>query len=142
MRKSVLFPAIALVVLAAGFGIAWASLSDNPAGGDQTTTTTGPGAVRDPAYIDSVEILLLESYPVQVRALITGNLPTPCHRPAWDLSGPDAGGRLTLDVYSTADADAICPQVLQPFEQSIDVGSFTGGSFVLVVGGVEYPFSI
>jgi len=144
MRKVLLLLAVALVALAAGFGIAWASLSDDPAGGDETTTTrpTAPGAVRGPVYIDSVDLLQLESWPVQVRALVKGSLPTPCHRLAWDLSGPDAQGRITLDVYSTIDADAACIQVLEPFEQSIDVGSYTSGSFVLVVNGVEYPFAI
>lgn len=146
MRKTVLLLTLALAVLAAGcFEIRWVSLPDGPGGSDQSTTTTRPtppGAVRGPLYVDSVEVLLLESYPVQVRALIKGTLPTPCHRLAWDLSGPDAQGRITLDVYSTADADVICIQVLEPFEQSIDVGSFTGGSFVLVVNGVEYPFTI
>jgi inhibitor of cysteine peptidase len=144
MRKTVLLLVPALAVLATGcFGIRWASPPNGP-GGDGTTTTrpSTPGAVRGPVYVDSVDVLLLESYPVQVRALVKGTLPTPCHRLAWDLSGPDAQGRINLDVYSTADADVICIQVLEPFEQSIDVGSYTGGSFVLVVNGVEYPFTI
>ena len=45
-------------------------------------------------------------------------------------------------MFSTVDLDAVCTQVLQPFEQSIDVGSFTSGSYVLVVNGVDYPFTI
>ena len=143
MRKVLLLLAVASAALAAGFGIAWASLPDTP-GGHPTTTTrpTAPGAVRGPVYIDSVDLLQLESWPVQVRALVKGSLPTPCHRLAWDLSGPDAQGRITLDVYSTIDADAVCIQVLESFEQSIDVGSYTSGSFVLVANGVEYPFTI
>ncbi len=89
-----------------------------PAAAHPTTTLpTDPGAVRGPVYIDSVDLLLLESWPVQVRASIKGSLPTPCHRLAWDLSGPDAQGRITLDIYSTADPDGICIQVLEPFEQ-------------------------
>ena len=144
MRKTVLLVVVALAVLAAGLGVAWAALSDDSASDDTTTTTRpdGPGATRGPVYIDSVDVLQLESYPVQVRALVKGALPTPCHQLAWDLSGPAAQGRITLDVYSTTDADAVCIQVLEPFEQSIDLGSYTGGSFVLVVDGVEYPFTI
>lgn len=147
MRKSVLLLIVALVVLAAGLGIAWASMSDDPAGDDQAdqTTTTSPdepGAVRSPAYVDSVEILLLESYPVQVRALVRGNLPTPCHSLGWEVSGPDAVGRITLEIYSTSDPDTICAEALESFEESIDVGSFASGSYVLVVDGIEYPFTI
>jgi hypothetical protein len=144
MRKSLLFLVTALVVLAAGLGIAWAAMSDEPAGGDQTTTTlpAEPGTAHGPVYLDSVEVLLLESYPVQVRALVKGSLPTPCHSLDWEVSGPDDAGRITLDLYSTAEDGAVCVQVLEPFEESIDVGSFASGSYVLVVGGVEYPFTI
>jgi len=144
MRKTVLLVVVALAVLAAGLGVAWAALSDDSASDDTTTTTRpdGPGATRGPVYIDSVDLLMLESWPVQVRALVKGSLPTPCHRLAWDLSSPDASGRIVLDVYSTTDADVICVEVLEPFEQSIGVGSFISGSYVLVVNGVEYPFTI
>jgi hypothetical protein len=144
VRKTILLVALALAVVAAGFGIAWAALPGGPGGGHPTTTTrpTDPGAVGGPVYLDSVDVLLLESYPVQVRALVKGDLPTPCHRLAWDVGGPDVQGRIILDIYSTADADGICVQVLEPFEQSIDIGSYTGGSFLLVVNGTEYPFTI
>ncbi len=77
MRKTVLLAVVALTVLAAGLGIAWAALPDDPAS-DNTTTTTrpdGPGATRGPVYIDSVDLLMLESWPVQVRALVKGSLP-------------------------------------------------------------------
>jgi len=159
MRKAALPMVLALAVLSAGcLRIGWAPLWGDPSEGPDVTVTTlppsppvthptttqpdDPGAVRGPVYIDSVDVLQLESYPVQVRALVKGALPTPCHQLAWDLSGPAAQGRITLDVYSTTDADAVCIQVLEPFEQSIDLGSYTGGSFVLVVDGVEYPFTI
>jgi len=144
MRKTVLLVVVALAVLAAGLGIAWAALPDDPADDDTTTTTgpDGPGATPGPVYIDSVELLMLESWPVQVHAQVKGNLPTPCHQLAWDLSAPDASGRIVLDIHSTTNADVICVEVLEPFEQSISIGSFTSGSYVLVVNGVEYPFTI
>lgn len=157
MRKAVLLLVLTLAVLSAGcFRIDWASLLGGPGDGPVVTTlpdTPGgtyptttrpdePGATRGPVYIDSVELLMLESWPVQVHARVRGNLPTPCHALARDLSGPDTSGRIVLDVYSATDADVVCTQVLEPFEQSISLGSFTSGSYVLVVNGVEYPFTI
>jgi hypothetical protein len=142
MRKAVLPLLLALAVVSAGcFQI---NFSSGPDGNGPPTTTgpTLPGGLHLPAYVDSVDLLQLESWPVQIRALVKGSLPTPCHTLAWTLSGPDADGRITLDVYSTADPDAVCTQVLQSFEESIPIGSFTSGSFVLVVNGVEYPFTI
>jgi inhibitor of cysteine peptidase len=145
MRKTALLLILALAVLAAGcYRIDWAALLEGPGEGPTTTTTRpgGPGYVRGPVYIDSVELLLLESYPVQVQVRLQGTLPTPCHRLAWDLRAPDTRGRITLDVYSAADPGIACIQALEPFEQVIDVGSFIRGSYILVVNGVQYPFTI
>ena len=94
----------------------------------------------NPAYVESVELLFAESHPVQVSVLIEGFLPTPCHTLAWDLSGD--GERLALDLYSLADPEEACAQVLVPFTEVIDLGSFEPGSYVLLVNGVEYPFEI
>jgi hypothetical protein len=74
--------------------------------------------------------------------VLRGNLPTPCSLLAWDLGEAGADGRIVLTAYSTVDMDQVCTQVLQPFERSIPLGSFTSGDYVLVVNGVEYPFSI
>jgi hypothetical protein len=151
MRKSLIPLLLVLVVLAAGcFGL---NLSSAPDGGDEPTTTlpgggdnppgtTLPIAGRFPVYVDGVEFLLLESWPVQVKAVVRGTLPTPCHTLAWNLGEPDAAGRIELSLFSTVDMDQVCTQVLHPFEQTIDVGSFTSGSYVLVVNGIDYPFEI
>jgi hypothetical protein len=136
MRKALIPLLLTLAVVTAA---CWPF--DASAPGDEPTTTL-PIAGRLPVYIDSAELLQLESWPVQVKLILRGTLPTPCHTLAWDLSEPDADGRIVLSVFSTADLDQVCTQVLEPFEQTIDIGSFTSGDYVLVVNGVEYPFSI
>ncbi len=116
---------------------------DTPTDSGQSTTTTVPvGGVKGEAFVDAVDLLFLESYPVQVHASIRGSLPTPCHTLDWTLGQPDPGGRISLDVYSRYDPAQVCAQVLQPFEETISIGAFTSGSYVLVVNGVEYPFDI
>lgn len=94
----------------------------------------------DPVYVGSVDLISKESYPVQVSAVIEGYLPTPCHTLAWDLSGSEDG--LYLDLYSAADPTGACAQVLEPFTEVVDLGSFKTGSYVLYVNGVAYPFEI
>jgi len=130
-----------------------ASLSDqggdSARSGDQADQYPGPGGespVPDgstPAYVDEVGLLLMESWPVQVRAVVRGHLPTPCHTLDWVLGDRDADGRIRLDIFSTPPGDdVVCIQVLEPFEESIDIGSFETGDYLLVVNGVEYRFTI
>jgi len=108
-----------------------------------TPATTAPTGEEAPAYIDSVEFIFLESYPVQVRAIVSGNLPTPCHTADWRIGETGAEGSVTLAVFSTlADPDAVCIQVLEPFEITVDIGDFETGEHLLVVNGVDYPFTI
>ena len=111
---------------------------------DPTTTTTLPPDRTEPgpAFVDSVEILLMESWPVQVAAAVTGSLPNPCHTLTWEVSEPDADGRITLEVSSLFDPAEVCVEMIQEFEENIRVGDFTTGDFVLVVNGVDYLFSI
>lgn len=108
---------------------------------DASTTSTTADGTTAPAYVDSVEFLFLESYPVQVRAIVKGNLPTPCHEFAWEFD-TIASTAPTITVYSTVDPEAVCAQVLEPFEETIDLGAFETGSYVLTVNGETYPFEI
>ena len=94
-----------------------------------------------PAYVESVEFLFLESDPVQVQAIVTGSLPTPCHVPAWAWDTV-ASTAPAIIVYSTVDPEVMCAQVLEPFEQTIPIGSFETGTHVLTVNGQPYPFDI
>ncbi len=139
---------VALALLAGACGDATTPTSA-PAPAPTSATTLPPeptvdtrGWQRGPAFLSAVQVLQLESFPVQVVAEVSGELPTPCHRVRWDLGAPDAGGTIVLDVYSVVDPGLICVQVLEPFTERVPVGDFTDGSFVLVVNGEEYPFSI
>jgi hypothetical protein len=109
-----------------------------------TPTTEPPDAgdmIHSEAFVDSVEFIYLESYPVQVRAMVAGNLPTPCHQVAWEVGEP-AEGRVVAEVYSLVDPGEMCAQVLEPFEVTLDVGSFESGDYTLELNGADHPFTI
>lgn len=131
MKKTIpLLIALALVAAACG----------DAESADTTAGTTG-GDSRSPAFVDSVEFLFLESYPVQVRATVTGNLPTPCHELGYELDDSDHDVPV-LTVYSTVEPDVVCAEVLEPFEVTVDVGSYETGVYELVVNGSRHPFEI
>lgn len=88
---------------------------------------------RGEVFLDSAEILAMESYPVQFAVLLKGNLPTPCHELRVVNDEPDAQNRIKLDVYSLSDPNAVCAQMLEPFEQSVYLGSFASGHYTVWV---------
>jgi len=81
------------------------------------------------------EILLLESYPVQVNLVLRGDLPTPCNQLRVKVAEPDAENRIQVEAYSVLDPNSICTQVLEPFEAQVALGSFTSGKYTVYVNG-------
>jgi hypothetical protein len=92
---------------------------------------------RGNAYIDSADILTMESYPLQFAVMLKGNLPTPCHELRVAYNQPDTENKIGLEVYSVADPNAVCAQMLQPFEQNIPLGSFPAGHYTVWVNGKQ-----
>lgn len=104
-----------------------------PEPGDSPTTTMPSGGIEGPVFIDSTEILYLESFPVQVRLLVRGWLPTPCHELQWSLE--NAGGAIDVALWSVIALGQDCGQVLEPFEVSIALGSFETADSEVVLNG-------
>jgi hypothetical protein len=99
-----------------------------PSPGDDVLT-------RGNVFVDASDVILLESYPVQVELLLMGNLPTPCHQLRAIVSSPDDQNYIEIEVYSLTDPDMICTQVLDPFEARIPLGAYAEGSFTVLVNG-------
>ena len=100
----------------------------SPVGGDV-------GLARGNVFLESSDIVILESFPMQVRLNLLGNLPTPCHHLRAVVSNPEPDGDIHIEVYSVTDPEMMCVQVLHPFEAIIPIGDFTSGSYVFYVNG-------
>jgi len=86
-------------------------------------------------FISTSEIVLLESFPVQVKLVLSGDLPTPCNHLRVVVSPPDANNEIQVAVYSVIDPETMCTQVLAPFDATIPIGNFTSGSYRVMVNG-------
>lgn len=86
-------------------------------------------------YIDSSEILTLESFPLQFTLHMKGSLPTPCHKLRVAVQPPDDQNKILVEVYSLVDPDKMCTQVLEPFEINIPLGSYPAGKYTILVNG-------
>lgn len=119
---------------------------DTPMGSDSLSNASPPAyaprpnddeLLRGEAYVDSVDLLAMESYPLQFALIIKGSLPTPCHELRALLNEPFENGKIIVNVYSVADPNAVCAQMLQPFEQTIFLGSFPGQHYTVWVNGKQ-----
>ena len=93
------------------------------------------GLTRSEAYLDSTELLSLESYPLQFILNLKGSLPTPCNQLRIAVNPPDAQNKVEVTVYSVVDPNKMCVQALAPFEVNFSLGSFPAGSYSLWVNG-------
>jgi len=99
--------------------------------------TSDGNLVRGNAFVDmkDSEIIVMESAPVQVNVLLIGDLPDPCHELRVVPTTDEAAKRVDLEVYSLAKKGGACITVLQPFEATILLGSFTGGKYEVYING-------
>lgn len=97
-----------------------------------------PGDVnltRATAFIDEASLIIRESFPPQISLMMAGNLPTPCNQLRVEINAPDTENKIDVEVYSVVDPNQVCAQVLEPFEESIDLGTFPAGNYTVWVNG-------
>ncbi len=110
---------------------------------------TPDGGAQDVAiYIKSTDLLVAESYPVQISLHVTGDLPTPCHsfNYSYQIGSPNDRFRIDVSAWSESDPDAVCVQVLEPFDVNIAIpmeGAPQGSYSVWLngekIGDFSYP---
>lgn len=123
MKNTVLWPTLVVALLAAAVSGAVNS----------SITSAAPPTNAESVFVESTDILLLESFPVQVVLRASGHVPTPCHTPDWSVR--DLGDMVEVDLWSTSDPEALCIQVLEPFEVSIPLGSYESADVDVVLNG-------
>lgn len=92
---------------------------------------------RDVVYLDLAKSRLLVSatLPATVQAVITGNLPDPCHLLRAVVGPISVNGTINIQVYSLVNPGTACITVLKPFSITIPLGTFTTGQYTVVVDG-------
>ena len=90
---------------------------------------------RGTVFISEASLIIRESFPPQISLMLSGDLPTPCNQLRAEISPPDQQNKIMVDVYSVVDPNQVCVQVLEPFEASIDLGTFPSGHYAVWVNG-------
>lgn len=107
------------------------------------TPSTPVVTVDGVAVVESVEVLLLESFPVQVRALVRGYLPDGCTT-LGDWSVSREGDTFKVTLLTTRPRDAMCTEALVPFETSIPLEALglPAGTYGVEVNGAPAHFTL
>jgi hypothetical protein len=90
---------------------------------------------RGEVFLNESELLIRESFPPQISLNMSGDLPTPCHELRVNIPEPDSENKINVEVYSVVDPDQVCTQVLEPFQESIDLGTFPSGHYTVWING-------
>ncbi len=105
------------------------------------------------APVESIEIQMSNSFPVQVNVLAKGTLPTPCHKidkikiqhqsTTFNLTKKDLFN-ITMTIAFEAPPELECPSVLVPFEEKIhlDVIGLKAGIYTVKVNGISDTFEL
>jgi hypothetical protein len=96
------------------------------------------------ADVQSVDIQLLESFPVQVNAIARGQLPDAGCTTIAGASQSRTGNVFTVVLTTRVDPNALCSQVITLFEYVIplDVSSLLPAFYIVNVNGVEATFEL
>ncbi len=112
------------------------STSSSPIPGNPYAPQPGDEKLkRSTAFMNSADLLLMESFPIQVAMIIRGSLPTPCHNLRVVIKTPDGDNNVDLEAYSVTDPNISCVQVLKSFEASVPMGLFAPGHYTVSVNG-------
>ena len=94
------------------------------------------------APVDEIDILILESFPVQINVIARGNLPDPCTEISEVIK--EREGDTFFIIIKTYRSPGFCIQVIAPFEEIIplDVYGLTAGTYTVDVNGVQDTFDL
>jgi len=110
-----------------------------------TILLTGCNAVEpriNLAEVTEIDILILESFPVQVHVVASGYLPNPCTKIEEIIQSRESNNFFV--TIKTKSSLLPCIQVLTPFEETIalDVYGLPAGTYNVNVNGIEDTFTL
>jgi inhibitor of cysteine peptidase len=112
------------------------------------TTPTLPAVPVDgergqAAIVDEIDVMILESFPVQVNVVVRGNLPDGCtYLDEFDVQRN--GNTFEMIIWTVRDPEAMCTMALVPFEEtvSLDVLGLEAGEYTVVVQEQSATFTL
>ena len=143
-RKSKALFAVVFVALVAAFGcVATPTAVNAPTAYVPATEPSDDGVVEGLAPVETIDILILESFPVQVNVVARGNLPDGCTTINEVIQARD-GNTFRVTVTTVRPVGMACTEALVPFEKvvALDVYGLPAGVYTVDVNGVTGTFEL
>jgi inhibitor of cysteine peptidase len=123
--------AILLLILSSCLGVQ-PGVSSPPSGGS-SDGDVGTGMFKSYTVIENVDVLILESFPMQLHLQVTGHQPDGCEVPV-TIEQRREGNEVFVDVYREMSAAMACPAMVIPYEGKIALeGGFESGTYTIHV---------
>jgi len=120
---------------------------DQPVSSEDTPSTIetldlGQFEFGETAYFDSMDIVFLESFPLQVHAVLKGNFPDGCTS-IYRHEVKREGDNFDIKVVTKRPVDAFCTEALAPFEYTVplDVYGLNAGGYSVKAYNVSSEFT-
>jgi inhibitor of cysteine peptidase len=125
-----------LLLATMGLLVAAAAACANGPGGQEPFTS-------GPAQVDSIELLTLESFPVQINVVARGNLPDGCTM-IDQIAQERQSDTFKVRITTRRPADKMCTEALVPFEETIalEVVGLPAGIYTVEVNGTTGSFTL
>jgi inhibitor of cysteine peptidase len=94
------------------------------------------------ARVESIDILVLESFPVQINVLIDGYLPNPCYK-ITQIEKHREGNTFYVKLMMK-DSSLACIQIIQSYQEvvALDVYGLSAGTYYVDVNGIVDTFTL
>ena len=104
------------------------------------TGCTSLEPIYDLANVEYIDIVILESFPVQVHVVASGYLPNPCTE-IDQITQERTDNHFSIKI-STYRSPGICIQIIVPFEETIplEVDGLHAGTYTVEVNGIQGSF--
>lgn len=108
-----------------------------------TNTPESTEPIVGVATVDSIEVMILESFPVEINIKARGSLPNGCTM-IEDVTIDRLGNVFDVGISTIQEPDQVCTQALVAFEETIplDVAGLPAGSYQVNVNGRTGSFTL
>lgn len=100
-----------------------------------TTAQSGTDLIQVNHVIESVEVIIMESYPVQVSLNVIGYIPDGCEAETI-ITFSVAGNTHTIEIYRELPAEVGCIAIVVDYQETLYLGAFAPGDYIFDVNGV------